>query len=141
LYPLPCAKGYKAVVTLTKKKEKKKMGKFSRAFKDAKAAFKISMVSYKNEKMYKHNLDTILDAYAIMPDYMRGGTLKKYILNEIKIFETVYCTKYSRKDEVEKIGQPEPYEPEEFVDSACCEDMTLMFADDGSITVAEEYHE
>lgn len=114
------------------------MGNFVKAFKEAKATFKMSMVSYKAEMACKRNLDKILDAYAIMPEHMRGGRFKEYILSEIELFETVFCAKYSRKDEVEKIGQPEPCNPEETVSDACCEDVTLAFADDGSITVAEE---
>ena len=103
------------------------MRKYIEAIKEAKAAFKMSIAVYKGEMACKRNLDIILDAYAIMPEYMRGGKFKEYVLSEIVLFETVYHTNYPRKEEI--------------VNDDCCDDITLTFADDGSITVAEEIEE
>ena len=116
------------------------MGNITKAFKDAKATFKMSMVSYKAEMACKRSLDKILDAYAIMPEYIRGGRLREYVLSEIELFETVYGTEYLRKSELETVGQPIPTGAT-VGEEDCCENVTFEFDDDGSITVAEEYHE
>ena len=109
------------------------MGNFIKAFKEAKAAFKRSMETYNCEMIYKHRLDTLLDAYAILPEYVRGGRFKEYILSEVVLFETVYSTKYARKDELKETKLSE-----ETADDTCCNETVFEFTDDGSITVAEE---
>ena len=112
------------------------MGKFSRAFKDAKAAFKVSVNSYKNEMACKRNLDKILDAYAILPEYVRGGNFKEFVLSEIELFEMVFGTAYLRKSELEIVRQPIPCESDELSCEDCCID-----TDEDSVTVDEEQHE
>ena len=92
------------------------MGKFSRAFKDAKVAFKESVAYYKNEMICKSNLDKILDAYAILPEYVKKGYFREYVLSEIALFEMAYHTEYLRKSELEIVEQPIAYKDEEPVE-------------------------
>lgn len=109
------------------------MGKFTKAFKEARVTFKETLERQKSFAEYKRNLDTLMDAIALVPIGVDVEALKQYVRSEIACYEH-HVGAYERKSEIEVVGQPEPIKPEKPVDN----DITLAFADDGTITVAEE---
>lgn len=106
------------------------MKNFISACKYANKAFKACLDKERENAKSKAKFDLILNAISIVPETVDITDLKNYLRREIACYEAITNDIYERKDELNRIGQPIP-----------TSEVTVEFDDDGSITVAEEYHE
>ena len=115
------------------------MKNFVKAMKEAKNAFGEVMKDAKVRKMYEADVEKVEYIAEVIneqfppKDYADGVDR----FTDAEIFKAIALEALSRKYSICHCCDAEPVDESE----GCCENVTFEFDDDGSITVAEEYHE